>query len=175
MKLLRIQLTNPTASDNEFNLVPFLNLFTVLIPFLLTSVVFIQIEFLHLFLPVEPSGETLSDLGAEPRRSLSLIIRISEDTFSLEASRDIPAFSPIRRTHREQLVPDSLTEYQIKLLPDYSTLIDRLAEVKKRYAKEDEVIIMAKDHISYPTLIAVMDCARYENRFPTISFSRWER
>ena len=175
MKAFSIRESLQSESDTGPNLVPFLNLFTVLVPFLLTSVVFMQIEFLHLFLPVEPSGKALADQEILQQRPLGLIIRIDDDTFTVQASNPIPLFQPIRRTHGERLIADSLAESQIKSLSDYSTLMHYLARIKRQYPQEHEVIIVAKDHIRYPALVAVMDCARYESRFPTISFSRWER
>jgi biopolymer transport protein ExbD len=175
MKPFRIAPSLETQSDTGPNLVPFLNLFTVLVPFLLTSVVFMQIEFLHLFLPVEPSGEMAADREVPEQRPLGLIIRVDDESFTVQASNPIPSFKPIRRTHGERLVADSIAESQIKSLSDYSTLMRYLNRVKRQYPHEHEVIIVAKDHIRYPTIVAVMDCARYESRFPTISFSRWER
>ena len=173
MKRFKMNMAN-LDKTKELNLVPFLNLFTVLVPVLLTSVVFVQIEFLHLFLPVEPSGDRVSSEEQFQRRPLNLAIRISEKEFAVVATGDIPTFEPIARLHGERLVPDSLVENQITNLPDYSSLITCLAEIKRQYQEEDEVVIVAKDDIDYPTLIAVMDCARYQDRFPVISFSRWE-
>ena len=59
--MLRLMSSTGKGKGHEgLNLVPLLNLFTVLVPVLLTSVVFVQIQFLHLYLPVEPSGREAS-------------------------------------------------------------------------------------------------------------------
>ena len=173
--MLRLMSSTGKGKGHEgLNLVPLLNLFTVLVPVLLTSVVFVQIQFLHLYLPVEPSGREASPEEQPRQEPLNLVIRISEQRFAVEATGSIPAFEPIARLHGERLVADSLVESQITNLPDYSKLIGYLEDVKKHHENEEEVVIVAKEDTDYPTLIAVMDCARYQDRFPVISFSRWE-
>ena len=172
-----ISLRSQSADEESasVNMIPLLNLFTVLVPFLLTSVVFLQIHFLHLYLPVEASGEQDAQTAAQKTPPLNLVIRVSHQSFSLEAARPIKHTGPIARTGGERLVADSLFIVHILELEDFATLVDYLREIKEAYPEEYSVTIMAQHDIRYNTLIAVMDCARLDNRFSVISFSEWER
>jgi len=156
------------------DLVPFLNLFTVLVPFLLTSIVFVQIQFLHLFLPVEASGLDPALASVREDVPLNLIIRVSSEAIRLEANHPIKHNGSIPRTHAEKLVSQGMIVQQIMSLEDFSTLVTHLTEIKEDYPNEYAVTIMAEDNVTYNTLITVMDCARLDNRFPVISFSKWE-
>ena len=137
---------------DDVNITPVMNLFLVLVPFLLLTAVFVRIAVLELTLP------SLSQRTQRPEREpqkpiVVILLAITQDGFQLKA----PAmkFKPIR------LKNDT---YQFDLLRE------KLKEIKARYPDTEEITIQPADNVLYEIIVKVMDACR-ETGFPNISIS----
>jgi len=140
------------AGETELNLTAVMNIFLILIPFLLLTAVFVRIAVLELTLPsLDSSGRQ-----AQTRKQKSTIINIlviKETGFELK-SPDIK-FSKLDKKQ---------TEY------DWEGLKNHLSTIKGKYPESEDIIISPVNAIKYHTIISVMDRCR-ESGFPNISIS----
>ncbi|MDZ7373928.1 MAG: biopolymer transporter ExbD [candidate division KSB1 bacterium] len=138
--------------DAEINVTPVLNVFLIIIPFLLLTAVFVRLAILELALPsLSRRGE--GEQRVEARQIVLNLLTIDERGFQLKSSG--LEFPPI---------PMKAANY------DYETLAQQLRQVKARYAGSEDVIIAPSENIPYEIIVHVMDVCR-ENGFPNISIS----
>lgn len=142
------------VDEEPLNLVPIMNLVTILIPFLLMSAQFVSLAVIDSTLPaitVEVTDTT------PPEEKLNLSILITANGFTLTGTDKV-------------LPPDSETEGpKIPCLDagcrspesyDYHALTERLKKVKDRYESEENVIFVPDGGVPYEVLVLTMDAAR---------------
>ncbi len=140
------------AGETDVNLTAVMNIFLILIPFLLLTATFMRIAVLELTLPsLERRDRTAS---AQPQQSIVLnILQIRDEGFLLKSPNltfpELPRFGG---------------EY------NWQGLKEQLQRIKKKYPDSEDVIISPANTIRYETIIAVMDHCR-EAGFPNISIS----
>jgi biopolymer transport protein ExbD len=139
------------SSEAEINILPVLNLFSVLVPFMMLAAVFAEVAILDLNLPTPGSGEA----GEAPETPpLMLTVVVSKDGFTVGASGGF--LDSIMKN------PDGTYNYE--------RLENQLSKVKENYPHEEEVIIASELATKYQTIVHVMDVAR-DSGFPNISLS----
>ncbi len=138
------------AQQTELNLTAVMNIFLILIPFLLLTAVFVRITVLELSLPRISRDESRT-VTEKPDAVVLNILVIKETGFELK-SPDL-TFTPIEKNQ---------TDY------DWEKLASQLERVKKAHPASDEIIISPEDAIKYDTIIGVMDRCR-EAGLPNIS------
>ncbi len=124
----------------------------VLVPVLLSGVVFSRVAILEMSLPSAPGKEVHAEA---PKETFKLIVTIRQDELVVRGSGV--------GTSR---LPGKHGKYNLKKL---SAL---LQQVKGKYPKEKSVILLSEPEIPYESLIAVMDICRENQRdllFPEIS------
>jgi len=140
------------SGDLTLNITPFLNLMVVLVPVLLSGVVFSRVAILEISLPSAPGKEIHAKA---PKETFSLIVTIRQNELIVQGSG-------VGTTR----LPGKRGKYNLKKL---SALLQK---VKGKYPKEKSVILLSEPEIPYESLIAVMDTCR-ENQtdmlFPEIS------
>jgi biopolymer transport protein ExbD len=138
--------------DAEINVTPVLNLFLIVIPFLLLTAVFVRIAIVDLSLPsLARRGEGQSTPA--PQRIVLNMLTIDEEGFQLKSTgMEFPR------------LPRTASGF------DYDALARQLRQVKARYAESEDVIIAPASTIPYEVIIHVMDTCR-DNGFPNISIS----
>ncbi len=129
-KLRRIR--KPT----ELLLVPMIDIFTVLVTFLLMTAVFSRITILELDLPSSASGA-----ATEPTFRLEVIVR--EEGFELTNGSALIA-----------AIPKVNGEYDLR------TLSELALSLKRDYPDADDASVLLEPHIAYDHLIQVMDAIR---------------
>jgi len=138
--------------DTSLNITPFMNLMVVLIPFLLTGVVFSKLAVLDLNLPSASAAERDPSEVKEPFR---LIVTLHPHEITIRGSRlDVTR------------IPSENGKYDLKGLASI------LQQVKTAHPTEKSVIILSEPDIPYESLVAVMDTCRAgpsEELFPDIS------
>lgn len=140
------------GAEAELNLTAVMNIFLILIPFLLLTAVFVKISVLDLSLP--SLDKKASEATTEKPKSVVLnVLRITEEGFELK-SPEIPLPKLGKRND----------------LFDWEGLVAQLKRVKEKYPDSEEIIIAPAGTIMYDTIINVMDRCR-ETGFPTISIS----
>ena len=120
----------------ELDIVTFLNLMVVLIPFLLISAVFSRITILELYVPSGGSG------GADkPRLVLEVIMRKK----GIEIGNGKGVVASMRK------VDDKY---------DIATLSAYLQKIKKNYPDKTDAIVLMEPDLEYEYLVMVMDAVR---------------
>lgn len=138
--------------DVEIDMVPVMNMFLVLIPFLLMSSSFLHLKVINTSVPVK-SNEVTEQQPPKSDIKLTVVVALAMDNISLTASS-------------EELTEDKLKVFD-KTLPkkdkiDYpfAEFTEALVQIKRQYPKSDTVIIMPDDDIKYNDIIKIMDAAR---------------
>lgn len=137
--------------SDDLNITPIMNIFLILVPFLLLTAVFVRIAVLEFSLPsTDPQAR---EATTEPKDVVVTILAINEDGFELKTEGMTIPFIEARE--------DTF---------DFQTLVARLREVKERHADTENIIIAPQASIKYDIIIKVMDRCR-ENGFSNISIS----
>ncbi len=125
-------------ADPELNIIPMIDIFTVLVTFLLMTAVFSRIVVLNLGLPVASTTqlEQLEDL------KLEVIVHDA----SIEVSDQISG--------RLAEIPKIGTTHDLKGLSEY------LQRVKARFPDKTQATILLESDTSYDILVQVMDTLR---------------
>ncbi len=139
------------AEDVELNLIPIMNLFTALIPFLLMSAVFYELSVIQITVPVQSESGAV-DAPKEPDK-VTLNVEMLKDKFSLSASSDvqIPTYTKII------LRTANLEEDLKKLTEEANTL-------KTKYTKSTTAIMAPGEDIPYQDIVMTMDAIRSTRR-----------
>ena len=117
-------------------LVPMIDIFTVLVTFLLMTAVFARITILQLDLPSAADGKV-----TEPTFRLEVIVR--KDGLELTNGTALIA-----------TIPSANGEYDLK------TLSDLAVSLKRDYPKTDSASVLLEPDVRYDSLIQVMDAIR---------------
>lgn len=136
--------------ESELNITAVMNIFLILIPFLLLTAVFVRIAVIEFSLP---SNQKSSTTEAPQRDAVVTVIAINEKGFDLKTQG--MKFSFINKK-KENF--------------DFQTLVQNLQKVKALHVETEDIIIAPHSATKYDTIIKVMDRCR-ENGFPNISIS----
>ena len=137
--------------DAEPNMVPIMNMFMVLIPFLLMSASFYHIKAVNTSVPVL-SG-SIDNPETETETSLTLVVELKKNLLKVSAMSD-------------QLSSDELSqfkaEYPCTEKDSYpmEELTAHLEKIKTLYPKSDTLILIPDSSTDYDTIIRTMDTAR---------------
>jgi biopolymer transport protein ExbD len=137
----------------ELNLTSVMNVFLIIIPFLLLTASFVKIAVLDMSLPSLDTVEPAASIETKPKSAILNILLIRETGFELKS-------------------PDLKFAAVEKISADYNwqVLREQLAQVKQTWPQSDEIIISPENSIHYDVIIHVMDRCR-EAGFPNISIS----
>ena len=135
------------------DLIPIMNLFTALIPFLLMSAVFYQMAVIQITIPVaSESGET--DIAKEDDK-VTLNLQIFQDRFELSGSSDTLPPEVVARL--KATIPRPKSDDQKPVLEELSKAAH---QIKGKYISSDTTIIVPEEDIPYQTIIEAMDAVR---------------
>jgi len=143
MKLSLYRSTKPpsqVAHTEDLDVTPVMNMFIILIPFLVSMAVFTRMSIIEFSLPPNV-GASMNRSSEKPKPKLT--IRIGEDYLGIVLG--------------EELL-DSLT-VENGVLP-FEKLGRQIVLRKKELAYDGEVVIASKDHIAFKQVVAVMDLCR---------------
>ncbi len=127
---------------NDLDMVPMMNLFTVLVPILLLAAVFARVSVLDLALPPKGSGETGRSVHEE-KSPLNLVVVVSREGITVGGTG---GFLP------------SVTDRDEKLRFDaFALLLDR---VRGEYPDESSVTVASDGGVAYEDVLKVMDICR---------------
>ena len=132
MNKWRIKREGRAKPNTNLCLTSALNLFIILIPFLLVTAVFINTSVIDMRLPTS-KAETVE------KKNDMLILAILEDGFYIILSDNLISYIPKKKTY------------------DYEKLIQDIKKVKEKFPKKEDVVIKADDKIIYDYLVRVMD------------------
>ncbi len=119
------------------NLIPMMDVLTVLVIFLLITAVFTHITIMELSIPTQAGGSAVT----APNFSIEVIVR--------KAGLEIANGSSV-----EAAIPKKDDKY------DLETLSKMLAGLKARYPEKEDATVLMEPDIQYDHLIQIMDAVR---------------
>jgi len=137
-----------------------MNVFMIIVPFLLLTVVFAKTVVIDIYLPQENQSESVS---ADDKLPEILTIKITEKGFELGGIGE------------GKVIDGSGYNF------NYPQLTKELEKLKERYPEKEEVILLFDPDISYDIVIKVMDAARETSEggqrtlFPHVSLGEVEK
>ena len=155
--------------DTDLDMVPIMNMFLVLIPFLLLSASFFHIKAINTSVPVLSSSEASADEKKPPVSNVkvTVIVELKEDKVMLTAMSDELKYEDLAKLEADIPV-DGKEGYPMEELAAH------LKYIKGQYPKSDTLILVPTGTVVYGTIIKTMDMARSADSrelFPNVVLS----
>lgn len=146
-------------ADPELDMVPIMNMFLVLIPFLLLSASFLHIKVINTSVPVLASGTSSVDDTDKQKKSdvkVRVIVELKTNKIVLSAMSDELDYKELKNLGGEIGNNDN---------GDFSLeqLAVQLEQIKDKYPKSDTVVLVPGVNVLYETIIKAMDVSRTFN------------
>jgi biopolymer transport protein ExbD len=130
----------------DLNLVPYIDLLTCMVSFLLITAAWTQLARLQ----ANQKGQGQAGEEAPPTQQVNIVVVVTQESFNLVVGTDqVP-------------IPKRGDQY------DFPKLQQELKKVKEAHAEKNDVKVASEDNIKYETLISAMDAALTAG-FPDIS------
>ena len=130
----------------DLNLVPYIDLLTCMVAFLLITAVWSQLARLE----AHQKGQGQAGEDTPPEKVFKLVVLVNDSGFNLVADQD------------QQPIPKKGDSY------DFEKLGDELKKIKDTHADKTDIQVASDDTIHFETLVRTMDTA-LTARFPDIS------
>jgi biopolymer transport protein ExbD len=143
--------------DPELNMIPIMNIFLVIIPFLLTSVSFFHIKAISTSVPVLADSSNSTD--RQPAVKLTVIVEMQPAELRLSAISE-ELSSEVLKEFDHRLTLKAAGIYPLKGLNEY------LQSLKNLYPASDTLILIPDNTVIYESIIQAMDAARNVNESP---------
>jgi biopolymer transport protein TolR len=130
----------------DLNLVPYIDLLTCMVAFLLITAVWSQLARLE----AHQKGQGQAGEETPPEKVFKLVVLVNDSGFNLVADQD------------QQPIPKKGDAY------DYEKLGDELKKIKDTHADKTDIQVASDDAVKFETLVKTMDTA-LSSRFPDIS------
>lgn len=142
------------SANTELNLVPFIDLMSVLITFLLVTAVWSQVSMIQIGSSIYGKKTDSSDPNPTPPPMADIPLRldVKDFGFRLVVGKDQFRF------------PKASEGY------DVEGLLERLRQVKETYPEKSDAVVTVDDDLAYENLILGMDTL-LQGGFPVISVS----
>ena len=155
-----------SEEDVDVDMVPVMNMFLVLIPFLLMSASFIQLKVINTSVPVQANSTS----GPLEKKAIKLTVIAEIKKVSIQMS-----------TISDDLEGEVLDKWSARLDNQkdgqypLTQVAAYLLKIKDLYPESDTLIIIPDENIMYDTIIQVMDAARFSQKnvplFPSVVLS----
>jgi biopolymer transport protein ExbD len=145
------------CEDVDVDMVPIMNMFLVLIPFLLMSASFLHIKAINTSVPVISNTADI-DEQKKHEKKLTIIVELGEKSLELYAISDTVDTVELKKI--ENRIEKKSQDQALKQL----ALL--LGKIKQDYPASDTVIIIPGENVVYETIIETMDVARYNKDLP---------
>jgi biopolymer transport protein ExbD len=132
-------------------MVPIMNMFLVLIPFLLMSANFLNLKAINTSVPVQ--AERTADADVEPEVEVTLVVEIRDGGFRISALSD--ALGTAELSQLGAKIPRADGAYP------FGSMAAHLAAVKDKYPASSTMLVIPEPAVLYETIIRTMDAARY--------------
>jgi len=138
--------------DTDINMIPIMNIFLVIIPFLLTSVSFFHISAINTSVPVMADS---ADNEAKPVEDIKVTVMVEVKSNGLRLSATA-----------EDLEPEQLSQFELTLKSDDAgqyplfEFNHYLQSIKTAYPASSTLILIPDGEVIYETIIQAMDAAR---------------
>jgi biopolymer transport protein ExbD len=152
--------------DTELNMVPIMNMFMVLIPFLLMSASFIHLKAINTSVPVH-ADTSENNLDSQPDAKVTVMLSLGEKALRVTASG-----TGIPEAKLSEMETSITLEGGIAAVE--GRLKESLANIKARYPGSDTIVLVPDASILYDDIIRTMDMARSTDEtdlFPNVVLS----
>ena len=159
----------------ELNVIPVMNLFMVLIPFLLMGAAFLHVSVIPTSTPSHEPGAPQPD---DPPTRVTANLRIEKDSVALTFSGAGVAEEEAEKLGAEWPVNDD-GSYPADAVQSH------LRKIKEQYPKSNTVVVLPYDGLGYQRLVSILDKTReyeegntdsgdtkYKDLFPVTVFSK---
>lgn len=151
---LKARMGRKRRGGDDIEMTPIMNLFLILVPFLLVAAEFVNIAVLDMSLPQLNTNANVTQTTTElPKQSILSTLEIDDN--GMQVNSPTFTFPAIKK---------SAGGY------DYNALKAQLAQIKQKFPEAADMVIAPQDQIKYDIVIQVMDRCR-EQGFPNISIS----
>jgi biopolymer transport protein ExbD len=146
-----------SEQDTDIDMVPIMNMFLVLIPFLLMSASFLHLKAINTSVPV--MAESTNTPPKENDVKVTVVVEIGERRIKLSALSEV-------------LDDDALNKLEAVITREKSEvhpleqMVARLEGIKSLYPSSDTLILMPSETVLYDTIIQTMDAARNSGETP---------
>jgi biopolymer transport protein ExbD len=153
-------------TDTDIDMVPIMNMFLVLIPFLLSSASFFDINAIHTSVPVRQTNVNQNESESTKEAIVIPVIEMKADRIQLYVMS-------------EQISANDLTKWDLSFTKQkdrfpFEDIQSYLQDMKNKYPKSDTILVIPDDDILYETIIQTMDLARNATEtqlFPNVVLS----
>lgn len=142
--------SNGRSSNVDLNLVPFIDLMSVMIIFLLITAVWTQVSMIQIGSSIYGKKTSEEITPPPPRAEIPFRLDVQANGFQVLIGQ------------RKFTVPNVNEGY------DQETLIEKLKQIKEIYPEKEDAVITVLDELSYGSLIVGMDALLVAG-FPMIS------
>lgn len=152
--------------DTEPNMVPIMNMFMVLIPFLLMSASFFHINAINTSVPVHADAAT-DGLKKPSDIKVTVVMELKDDRFQLSALSEQLDDTALQKLETTIAKPPLIGK-------PLATLAGFLKDVKAQYPASDTMILIPDASVIYDEIVWAMDCARSSDQqalFPNVVLS----
>lgn len=129
----------------ELNIMPFIDVFSVLTTFLLMSAVFLSVGIIKVQVPFLSTNKDISD---KPTRTLSINVDVRLTGVEILAEYSLPPKDPFKNTF-------PLTDAGLE------DLHSELVRLRQKDEKTDMVTIFTDDDVTYQDITKVLDVVKY--------------
>ncbi|RJP82943.1 MAG: hypothetical protein C4522_02365 [Desulfobacteraceae bacterium] len=147
------------AEETDLDMVPIMNMFLVLIPFLLMSAGFFQLKAINTSVPVLSENEQSAETEIKKNIKLTVVVEIAAQQIEVTVLSEGLDEEGIKGL--EKKIDRSGNDEQAM-----RTLADCLEKIKAGFPASDTVIIIPEENVVYDTIIQTMDIARYDHENP---------
>ena len=149
-------------------MVPIMNVFLVLVPFLLMSASFIHIKAINASAPVLSSSSADKPSPKNKDIKVTVIAELKRNAIQLTLNADALSAKDVGKWH-QKLTSGKKGQYP------FSDFADYLSRLKAAYPASDTVVIIPDGKVLYDTIIKTMDAARKTDKeltlFPNVVLS----
>jgi len=160
----------------EMNILPIMNVFMILVPFLLLTAAFVQLTIVETSLPAR--GKSVSSPDAEvpkDKPKLNLTVFLQEDGFILAGFGGVLQLEEAEEAEKpeegEAETPPEAKRFTIEKKTviekgkavkeyDWDRLQKTLKKVKEAFPNHYSIILLPDNEISYETIVKMMDVSR---------------
>ena len=153
------------VDPDDLNMVPIMNMFLVLIPFLLMSASFFHIKAVNTSVPV--LSNTNGGEADKPEDKLTVILELKPKELHISAMSETVTES-ILKDFDKVLAKKADGRYPLDKLSVY------LKDIKNRFPASDTILLIPDENTEYNSIIRTMDMARKSNEqtlFPNVVLS----
>lgn len=146
----------------ELNLIPIMNLVTILIPFLIMAAQFVQLAVIDSTLPAIGPPQAPEETPDKPPLKLSLAITGKGITILGADAVLYPGGAPplAEGAARPPTIPCGGGTCRRVADYNWEELTKRLVDIKDMYPDEENVILVPGDDIAYEVIVKTMDASR---------------